>query len=41
MVAQAVVVEQDAGDDERPGERAPACLVRSGYEAGAEAPVKR
>jgi hypothetical protein len=41
VVAQAFVVEQHPGDDERPRERTAAGLVRSGYEAGAEAPVKR
>jgi len=32
MVAQALVVEQHAGDDERPRERAPARFVRTGDE---------
>jgi hypothetical protein len=41
MVAQAVVVEQDARDDERPGKGAAAGFVGSRYEARAEAAVKR
>jgi hypothetical protein len=35
MVAQAFVVEKDAGDDQRPSERAPARLVGTGDESGA------
>ena len=40
VVAQAVVIQQDAGDDERSGEGPSPCLVRSGDETRAEAPVK-
>ena len=41
VVAQALVVEQDTGDDERPGERASSSLVRAGDEARAEPAVER
>ena len=37
--AKELVVEQDAGDDERPGERASPGLVRARDEADAETPV--
>ncbi len=40
MVAQLRVVEQDARDDERAGERAPAGLVSAGDETSAEPPVE-
>ena len=40
VVAQAAVVEQDAGDDERPRERPPSGLVRARHEARAEPPVE-
>jgi hypothetical protein len=36
VVAQARVVEQDAGDDERARERPATCLVDAGDEASAE-----
>ena len=39
MVAQALVVEQHAGDDERPGERAATGLVRACDEARSERAV--
>ena len=39
-VAQALVVEQHAGDDQRAGERAAAGLVRARHPARAEAPVE-
>ena len=35
VVAEALVVEQHTRDDERPGQRAPARLVRAGDEARA------
>jgi hypothetical protein len=40
VVAQAAVVEEDAGDDERPGERPPARLVRSRHEPRAQTAVE-
>ena len=40
MVAQRAVVEQDARDDERAGERAAPRLVRAGDEARAEAAIE-
>ena len=40
VVAQTVVVEQHAGDDERPGERPAARLVRTRDEARAEPAVE-
>ena len=40
MVAQRVVVEKDAGDDERAGERAAPCFVSPGDEASAELSVE-
>src|SRR5713226_1797516 len=40
VVAQALVVEQHTGDDERPGERTTARLVRTGDEADAETAVE-
>ena len=39
MVAKGLVVQQDAGDDERAGERAAPGLVRAGNEPHAEAAV--
>ena len=39
VAVQELVVEEDAGDDERAGERAPAGLVRAGDEADAEPAV--
>ena len=39
VVAQALVVEQHARDDQRPGEWPPACFVRTGHEPAAEVPV--
>ena len=41
MVAQALVVEEDACDDERAGQRAAAGLVGAGDEARAELAVER
>ena len=40
MVAQRVVVEKNAGNNERAGERAAACLVSPGDEASAEPSVE-
>jgi hypothetical protein len=40
MVTQRVVVEEDARDDERSGERAAAGLVSPGDEASAEPSVE-
>ena len=40
VLAEACVVEQDAGDDERPGERAASRLVRTGDEPRAEPAVE-
>ena len=40
MLAQALVVEQHAGDDEQPGERAPSRLVGPRDEAGPEPAVE-
>ena len=40
VVAQALVVEQHARDDERPCERPPPRLVGPGHEAAAEVPVE-
>jgi hypothetical protein len=40
VLAQALVVEQDAGDDERPRERPTPCLVRPGHEPHAEPAVE-
>jgi hypothetical protein len=40
MVPERAVVEEDAGNDERPGEGAPAGLVGTGHEPRAEPTVE-
>src|SRR5918992_2065569 len=41
VMAEALVVEEHPGDDERPGQRAAAGLVGSGHEARTEPAVER